>query len=135
MPLLASIQGIDPTGDKIEVWGKIIPSGNYTTNVGGDTLNLTRQIVNGVAAAVLDPNFSGVAETVFAQAAPVSFDVWSQGGNLLRQYVANLANATSPANLQVKISASATFGSEQGTGAYPGHSFILRGWMISSASA
>lgn len=119
MPLTANISAIHVSG-VIEVWGTLTASGNYTNGVGGDTVNLNRQASGAVAAAVLAANFSGQGETVFSSQAPIQFDVWSAGGQNTYVYTGNLTNTTSPANIQFKVSTSATLGTELATGAYPG---------------
>lgn len=111
MALQAHVQVIRAVGPLVEVWGRLAASGNYTNGVGGDTVNFN--------TATLDPSFSGPAVEIAASQAPVQFDVGSQGGQNQYVYTANLANATSPANAQVKVSASATLNSELATGAYP----------------
>ena len=109
--LQVQIQVIRAVGPIVEVWGKLVASGNYTNGVGGDTVNFL--------AAVPDPSFSGPAVDIGASQAPIQMDAWSQGGQNTYLYTANLANATGPSNPQVKVSASAALNSELATGAYP----------------
>jgi hypothetical protein len=91
---------VDALADNfVFVSGQLVFSGSYST--GGDTLDWT---------------------TVLAGLIPSSqclqLAIWSQNGNLLRQYVAIGSVATALNAWKVKISASATFGTELSAGAY-----------------
>lgn len=81
--------------------GQMKFTGAYTTLVGGDIIDFTTLLDWIPSSQVL------------------SLAVWSTTGNLLFQYTPNGNTATLPSAWRVKISASATFGTELGTGAYP----------------
>jgi hypothetical protein len=85
----------------IYVMGQLKFTGNYTTAIGGDLLDFT----------TLNDWVPGSAIRQVA--------VWSQAGNLLFQYTPNGNLATALNAWRVKLSASATFGTELATGAYP----------------
>jgi hypothetical protein len=108
MPLQIRITKVVNDAQNARVTFNIIPSGNYTTGVGGDVLDFTQ--------AVADPAFIGLIPQVIQLSAPISLDVWSQGGNIANQYVANLGTALN--NSRMKITTA--FNTELGTGAYPG---------------
>lgn len=81
--------------------GQIKFTGAYTTAIGGDIVD-----------------FTTLGDWIpSSQVLSVAF--WSTTGNLLFQYTPNGNTATALAAWRVKISASATFGTELGTGAYP----------------
>lgn len=108
MPLAISITGSDPSGQGVVfVSGNITPSGNYP--MGGDTLDFT--------AVSQDPNFFGVMATIDSSQPPTQLSIWSQNGNLLRQYVPIIGAALN--NSKMKVSGSGTFGTELAAGAYP----------------
>lgn len=111
MAMQVQIQAVRAVGPIVEVWGKLVASGNYPNGVGGDTVNFN--------AATLDPSFSGPAVSIAASQAPIQLDAWSEAGQNQYVYTPNLANATGPGNAQVKVSASATLNSELAGGAYP----------------
>lgn len=91
----------------IYVTGTITASGSYVTN--GDTLNFL--------TATQDAKFSGLSPSIPATLAPIQLGVWSQGGTLAFQYVPVIGSG--PTNCLLKVSASATFGTELSAGAYP----------------
>src|SRR5438270_710912 len=72
MAAVVSITSINSVGQQIRVAFNLILTGNYPT--GGDTVNF--------ATAVQDPAFVGMAAAVEALGAPISLDIWDQGGNL-----------------------------------------------------
>lgn len=109
MGIQVQVQAIRKVGPITEVWGKLVASGNYTTGVGGDTVNFL--------TAVPDPSFSGPAVDIGSSQAPIQFDAWSQDGQNTDFYTANLANCTDPSNAQLMVSTA--LGSELGSGAYP----------------
>lgn len=109
MPIQVQIQSIRAVGPIVEVWGKLVASGNYTTGIGGDTVNFN--------TATLDPSFSGPAVAIDSSQAPIQFDAWSQGGQQTDFYTTNLANCTGPSNAQLMVNSA--LATEIGTGAYP----------------
>jgi hypothetical protein len=109
MPMQLQAQVIRAVGPLVEVWGKIVASGNYTTAVGGDTTDFTKM--------TQDPSFSGPAVAIDSSQPPIQFDAWSEAGLITYQYAANIGSGQN--NCQVKVGANATFGTELGTGAYP----------------
>ena len=109
MALQVQIQMIRSVGPVVEVWGKLMASGTYTTGLGGDTVNFL--------TATLDPSFSGPATTIESSQQPFQFDVWSQGGQNTDFYTANLSNTTGPSNVQMMVSTA--LNTELTTQAYP----------------
>jgi hypothetical protein len=114
MPLQVSIQSVDALGAEIYVSFNLTPSGSYTTAVGGDPLNFTS---GGTLPAVADPAYIGLAATIISSQL-LQCDVWSQGGNLVRQYVVNKTSSSPTSGSKLKLSAASTFGTEQTTAAY-----------------
>jgi hypothetical protein len=113
MAIAIQINNIDGSANgDIFVEGTLVPSGNYATN--GDVVDFTG--VNSVIS--LGSAFSGVAKDITSSYLKQLW-VGSMGGNLVRQYVPVLS-ATGALSVKLKISGSATFGTEQSAGAYPG---------------
>lgn len=130
MPLQVKIQTVDALGAEIYVSFNLTPSGSYTQSIGGDPMNFTG---SGTLPAVQDPAYIGLLPSVISSQL-LQVDVWSQGGNLVRQYVVN-KTGTSPANgSALKISAASTFGTEQTTTTYAAQtditSDLLTGFAI-----
>jgi hypothetical protein len=91
-------------GSQYRVGFKAAFSGSYPT--GGDTINF--------ATATQDPLFVGMIPQVEALGAPVSFDIWSQGGNTTIGYVAQVG--TTQANCKVRMMSA--LGTEVTAGTY-----------------
>lgn len=119
-----SIQTVDALGAEIYVSFNVVQTGSYTTAVGGDVLNFTS---GGTNPAVQDPAYIGLVAAIESSQL-LQLDVWSQGGNLANQYVANKVSTSPATGGKYKIGASGTFGSELGTGSYP--SDTLTGFAI-----
>lgn len=115
MPSVVSITGIDTLGALLWVIFNVTTSGNYTTAVGGDVLNFTSSGANPV---VQDPAYIGMLAAVESSQL-LQLDVWSQGGNLINQYVPNVVSTSPASGGKYKIGANSSFGTELGTGAYP----------------
>ena len=77
MALAATITYIAAIGSQLRVGYKLTPSGTYVT--GGDTVNFS--------TATADPSFVGTIPQIMALGAPLSLDIWSQGGNITTVYV------------------------------------------------
>lgn len=105
--LQVQIVRVVPIGMQVRVSFNVIPSGNYTTGVGGDPLNF--------ANAIADPSFFGNVPLINSDQAPVDLDVWDAGGNLANGVFPVLG--TTQANCAVKFTSA--FNTELGTGAYP----------------
>lgn len=107
MPLQVQITNIQPIGNQLRVAFKVIPSGSYTTAIGGDTLDFTK--------ATVDPSYVGMAPAIPASQGPICLDVWDAGGNIANGVQAVMG--TTQANSKVKFTSA--FNTELGTGAYP----------------
>jgi hypothetical protein len=112
MSVAIQINNIDASGSgDIFVEGLLVPSGTYTNGQGGDNVDFS-----GVNSTVtLGANFSGNAASI-TSALLKQLWIGSMAGNLAFQYVANIISGITA---KMKVSASATFGTELGTGAYP----------------
>lgn len=111
MAIAISLQNVNADDNIVQVAGKLVFSGNYST--GGDTLDFS-----GVNSPIsVDPAFQGLYPFIPSSGAPTDLDVWSVNGNLQFQYVP--IQGSTLANSKVKLSASATFGTELAAGAYP----------------
>src|SRR5208282_2029873 len=102
MPMAVSITSINTAGQNIMVTFNLKASGSYVTAVGGDVINF--------ATATQDPAFLGLVAAVISSQL-LQLDVWSQGGNLLNQYIAN-KTGVNPATGGKVIVGSTTFGTE-----------------------
>lgn len=113
MSVAIQINNIDGSANgDIFVEGVLIPSGNYVS--GGDTVDFT-----GVNSTVtVGPNFTGPSREL-ASGFLKQLWVGSMGGTLLFQYLGIVPSTGSPATAKLKISASASFGTELSAGAYP----------------
>jgi hypothetical protein len=106
MALACTITYVAQDGSQIRIGFKVTPSGTYTT--GGDILNFV--------TASQDPIFVGSVAQVIALNPPLSFDVWTNGGNITTFYAPVLG--TTIANCKVKV-ASALGTEATGGSAYP----------------
>lgn len=77
MALAVTITYVLRAGSQLRIGFKLAPSGTYVT--GGDTVNFS--------TATADPTFVGMVPQVEALGAPLSLDIWSQGGNITTVYV------------------------------------------------
>src|ERR1700674_5010353 len=111
MALATTITYAFKAGSQYRIGFKLQASGSYPA--GGDVVNFT--------TATVDPLFVGMIAQVIALGAPISFDIWSQGGNLAVQYVAVIG--TTQANCKVKMAT--TFGTEVTPGTYAGISATI----------
>src|ERR1700723_154825 len=91
MAMAVTITYVAKVGSQLRIGYKLTPSGSYPS--GGDTVNF--------ATASQDPLFVGSAASVEALGAPISMDVWSQGGNTTIGYVASIG--TTIANSKVLL--------------------------------
>ena len=107
MALQVQIVRITPIGNQVRVSFNVIPSGNYTTGIGGDPLNF--------ANAIADPSFFGAVASIPSSQGPVDLDVWDVGGNLANGVFP--VKGSTQANSAVKFSSA--FNTELGTGPYP----------------
>ena len=106
MPLAPKLLGYLPTDSPDWAVIQAVPSGNYTTNVGGDTLSIS-------PGDYTDPNGKGVlGEPNVLTTIPPSTETENIGG-----YYAQFIPGTTLKNGKVKFYQSQ--GSELGTGAYP----------------
>src|SRR6202142_3767047 len=105
MALAVNITYVARIGSQFRIGFKLIPSGTYPT--GGDSVNF--------ATAGVDPNFVGMIPQVMALGAPLSFDIWSNGGNITTVYVPVLG--TTQANNKIK--GNLGLNTEFSAGAYP----------------
>lgn len=108
MSLKVSITKIISDGQDCEVLFNLPKTGNYTTGVGGDTVDFT--------SAVIDALFQGIGTTqIPSDLVPISFDVWDMSGNLATLLVVTLG--TTQKNNKVQICTGVN--TELGSGAYP----------------
>jgi len=108
MSLQVKITSVQAVGQQLRVAFNLIPSGNYTTAVGGDTLDFT--------TAVPDPAFVGMLAAIESFGPALSLDVWDAGGNLANGIFPVIGTALN--NNKVKFTSA--FNTELGSGAYPG---------------
>src|SRR5712664_1016013 len=106
MSLTVALTYVAPLGSQLRVGFKVVPSGTYVT--GGDTLNF--------AAAAQDALFIGTIADIVALGPPLSFDVWSNNGNITTFYVPVLG--TTQANCKLKVATALTTEATGGA-AYP----------------
>jgi hypothetical protein len=106
MPLAISITSIEASGNALRVGFNVTPSGNYTTGIGGDTLNFT--------TATQDPVFEGPAASIPSSLAPIELNVWSQSGQTTYEY-RPVVGATPATCAMLVLTA---YNTEHGTGAY-----------------
>jgi hypothetical protein len=104
MALAVSITYVSKVGSQLRIGFKVAASGNYVA--GGDTLNF--------ATATQDPLFVGLCADVEALGAPISFDAWSNSGNIAVNYFPVLG--TTQANCKLKVITA--FNTEASAGAY-----------------
>jgi hypothetical protein len=109
MAITVQISGVDASGDVLVVTFNLVASGNYATN-GGDVCNF--------ATAIADPTYIGPLPAVVSSQL-LQFDVWTQGGNLTRDYVANKVGTSPASGAKFKINQAKGSTSEQNAGAYP----------------
>lgn len=113
MAVVLTIQTVDALGAEIYVSFNVALSGNYPT--GGEVLNF--------ATAAADVSYVGLLASIMSSDL-LQVDVWSQGGNLAFQYAPIVTKAGSPSvinpatGVKLKVSASATFGTEHAASAY-----------------
>lgn len=113
MAAAVTIQTVDALGAEIYVSFNIALTGNYPT--GGEVLNF--------ATAAADASYIGLLPQIMSSVL-LQVDAWSQGGNLLFQYTPTVTKSGTPSTInpatgvKLKISASATFGTEHAAGAY-----------------
>jgi hypothetical protein len=105
MALAVTVTYLIKIGSQIRLGFKLAPSGTYPT--GGDTVNF--------ATAAQDPQFVGNVAAVEALGAPISLDIWSNGGNITTVYVPVVG--TTNANCKMKGYSALT--TEFSAAAYP----------------
>lgn len=91
MAAVTTITYVAKLGSQLRVGFKVALSGSYPP--GGETINF--------ATAAQDANFQGMAAAVEALGAPLSLDMWSNGGNITTFYSPVLG--TTPANSKMKV--------------------------------
>ncbi len=111
MALTVTITYALKVGSQYRIGFKAAASGSYPS--GGDTLNF--------ATATVDPNFVGAVPQVEALGAPLSFDLWSQGGNTTIGYVPQIG--TLQTNCKVRMMSA--LGTEVTPGTYAGISSTI----------
>lgn len=113
MAAVVTIQTVDALGAEIYVSFNVALSGTYPT--GGEVLNF--------ATAAADASYIGLMPQIMSSVL-LQVDCWSQGGNLAFQYTPIVTKSGTPSTInpatgvKLKISASATFGTEHSAGAY-----------------
>lgn len=107
MALTPSVTNIASLSSGLLVSFNLTPSGNYTTGVGGDTVDFSK--------IVQDPAFLGMALYIDSSQPPQNFDVWDSGGNLANGVFP--VQGTTFNNSKVKFTSA--FNTELGSGAYP----------------
>lgn len=111
MPLQVQVTAVKSEGDHLRVSFNLIPSGNYTTAVGGDTVDFTKATVDPTATS----GKVAAAVPIQSDQGPVEFDVWDSGGNLAN----GVFPAMGTAQNNNKLKFTSAFNTELGTGAYP----------------
>ena len=114
MAAQVTLQTIDALGAEIYVSFNIACSGNYPT--GGDPLNFTS---GGTLPATQDPAYIGMVAAVESSQL-LQLDVWTQGGNLARDYVANKVSTSPATGAKIKMNTAKGSTTELAAGAYPG---------------
>jgi hypothetical protein len=112
MAAVVSIQTVDALGAEIYVSFNVNLSGSYVA--GGDILNFTS---GGTNPAIQDPAYIGLIAAIESSQL-LQLDVWSQGGNLINQIVANKVSSNPATGGKIKIGAASGFGTEFSAGAY-----------------
>lgn len=118
MAAQVSITSLDAGGAQIYVSFNIALSGSYPT--GGDALNFSP---TGTLPVTGDATYIGLLPQIMGSSI-IQIDVWSQGGNLLFQYTPIVTKSGTPSTIalqtgvKLKVSTSATFGTEHSAGAY-----------------
>jgi hypothetical protein len=93
-------------------------SGSYAT--GGDALNFSP---TGTLPVTADATYIGLLPQIMGSSI-VQVDVWSQGGNILFQYVPIVTRTGTPSiitlqtGIKLKVSASSSFGTEHAASSY-----------------
>lgn len=118
MAAQVSIQTCDALGAEIYVSFNVALSGSYAT--GGDALNFSP---TGTLPVTADSTYIGQLPQIMSSSL-LQVDVWSQGGNILFQYIPVVTRAGTPSTIslqtgvKLKVSASATFGTEHAASSY-----------------
>jgi hypothetical protein len=113
MAAQVSIQTVDALGAEIYVSFNVALSGNYPA--GGDVLNFTS---GGVLPATQDPAYIGLVAAVESSQL-LQMDVWSQGGNLARDYTASKVSVNPATGAKIKMNSVRGASTELTAGAYP----------------
>ena len=119
MAIAMTITKVAKIGNEYRIGFKLAFSGTYVT--GGDTVDFTK--------ATADPAFVGMIPQIMALGAPLSWDVWSNGGNITTFYGEVLG--TTLANQKLKV-ASALTTEITGAAAYPAS--VLADTVVGEAS-
>ena len=114
MAAQVSIQTVDALGAQIYCTFNVACSGNYPT--GGDPLNFT---AGGTLPVTQDPAYIGLVAAVESSQL-LQLDVWTQGGNLARDYVANKVSTNPATGGKLKMNTAKGSTTELAAGAYPG---------------
>lgn len=111
MAIAVQIQNVDVTGvGGVWVTGVLVATGNYTTGVGGDTVNFAAAIAQSNALAAIN-----AGSFIESSQPPFNFDAWSMNGNISNGYFPVIG--TNQTNCKFKVTSA--FNTELGTGAYP----------------
>lgn len=118
MAAQVSISTVNALGAAIFVSFNVVLSGSYAT--GGDALNFSP---SGTLPVTADSTYIGLLPQIMSSDL-LQVDVWSQGGNILFQYIPTVTRAGTPSvislqtGVKLKVSASATFGTEHAASSY-----------------
>jgi hypothetical protein len=118
MALAVTITSVEASGNCIRIGFRVVPSGVYTTAIGGDPLNL--------ATATQGIGFEGPAAAIPSSLPPIDLKISNVSG-LLGYRCLPVIGATQ-ATCALTWESIATLGTELGTGAYPA-AIIAATWV------